>query len=98
MVYDIYQDSQGFIWVATENGLNGFDGYMFKTFYHAPQDSTTISSNIVRSIFEDKVGNIWIGTLNGMFHIDLEKNHFSKLPPPKQDNQMVIGIEKTINS
>lgn len=34
IVYDVHQDQQGFIWVATENRLNRFDAYVFKTFYH----------------------------------------------------------------
>ncbi|MFY0594019.1 ligand-binding sensor domain-containing protein [Roseivirga sp.] len=66
IVYDTYQDHEGFIWIATDNGLNRFDGYNFKVFYHDTEDSTSVSNNVVRSILEDLNGNLWIGTLDGL--------------------------------
>ena len=39
IVYDIYQDEDDYIWVATENGLNRFDAYEFEIFRHNPNDS-----------------------------------------------------------
>lgn len=74
VVYDVFEDSEGFIWVATDNGLNRYDGYEFKTFYHDSGDSTTISNNIIRSITEDINGNLWFGTYNGLnqYHRDTE--------------------------
>ena len=66
IVYGTYQDREGFIWIATNNGLNRFDGYSFKTFYHNPKDSTSISSNIVRTVLEDPNGRLWVGTFNGL--------------------------------
>ena len=53
-VYCTYQDSQGFIWVGTEDGLNKYDGYSFDVFKFDPTDTTTVSNNIIRCIFEDK--------------------------------------------
>ena len=49
-INDICQDSYGFIWIATENGLNKFDGYRFTTYLHHPDDSTSVNSNIVVSL------------------------------------------------
>lgn len=66
IVYETYQDHEGFIWIATDNGLNRFDGYDFKVFYHDTEDSASISNNVVRSILEDLNGNLWIGTLDGL--------------------------------
>lgn len=70
IVYDVHKDQQGYIWIATDNGLNRFDGYTFEIFYHNAQDSTSISSNIVRSLEQDQDGNLWVGTFNGLnlFH------------------------------
>ncbi len=82
IVYDVYQDYQGFIWVATENGLNRFDAYTFKNFHHSPFDSTTISSNIVRTVFEDENNNLWIGTREGLNLFDRKSEEFVRFPIP----------------
>ena len=61
----ICQDSKGFMWFGTEEGLNRYDGYEMKVFKNIPGDSTSLSSNYVWSICEDSVGYIWIGTYGG---------------------------------
>ncbi|OEK05786.1 sensor histidine kinase [Roseivirga misakiensis] len=66
IVYETYQDKSGYLWIATDNGLNRYDGYDFKTFYYNSEDSTTISSNIVRTVLEDSTGNLWVGTFDGL--------------------------------
>jgi signal transduction histidine kinase/ligand-binding sensor domain-containing protein len=59
------QDSKGFMWFATEDGLNKYDGYGFTIFRHDPQDPTSLSDSFVRFIHEDSSGMIWAGTWNG---------------------------------
>jgi signal transduction histidine kinase/ligand-binding sensor domain-containing protein/AraC-like DNA-binding protein len=61
----IFQDSKGYLWVGTEDGLNRFDGYNFKIFKNIHNDSTSLSDNGISAIKEDKLGHIWIGTFNG---------------------------------
>src|SRR5687767_10421750 len=61
-VWCVHQDKLGFIWMATEDGLNLYDGYDFRIFRHNQHDSTSISNNNVRWITEDADSNIWIGT------------------------------------
>jgi signal transduction histidine kinase/ligand-binding sensor domain-containing protein/DNA-binding response OmpR family regulator len=61
-VWRIYQDKQGFMWFATYDGLNRFDGYNFTTFRNDPADSTSLSSNEISAIFEDSKGRFWVGT------------------------------------
>jgi signal transduction histidine kinase/ligand-binding sensor domain-containing protein/DNA-binding response OmpR family regulator len=61
----IYQDSRGFLWICTLDGLNRYDGYQFKIFRNIPGDSTSLSNNKIISVCEDKSGNIWIGTYGG---------------------------------
>jgi ligand-binding sensor domain-containing protein len=84
VVYAIYQDSRGFIWVGTQNGLNRFDGNTFVKYLHNPNDTTTISDSWVYSIAEDKEGNLWVGTRRGLNHFDYEKNIFSRYPHSPQ--------------
>ncbi|MET0638142.1 MAG: ATP-binding protein [Chitinophagaceae bacterium] len=62
MVFDILQDQEGFIWVATKNGLNRYDGYNFKVFSNDPYNPGSLSSNTIVKIYEDTKGRIWVGT------------------------------------
>ena len=68
-VLSMIQDSRGYMWFGTKDGLNRFDGYSFKIFQNDPFDTTTISSNFITAIFEDRKGRIWIGALNGDLNI-----------------------------
>jgi signal transduction histidine kinase/DNA-binding response OmpR family regulator/ligand-binding sensor domain-containing protein len=62
MVFDLLQDKEGFIWVATKNGLNRYDGYKFKVFSNDPYNSHSLTSNTIVKLFEDSKGRIWAGT------------------------------------
>ena len=56
----IFQDSRGFVWIATSYGLNRYDGYRFRTFYSDASDSTTLRNNYVDYIWEDQDGKLWL--------------------------------------
>ncbi|MGV3706570.1 MAG: two-component regulator propeller domain-containing protein [Arcticibacter sp.] len=60
-VYDVFQDSKDFIWIATESGVNRFDGNKFELFTM----DNGLSDNEVLQIREDSSGRIWFLTLNG---------------------------------
>ena len=59
------QDHRGFLWFGTSDGLNRYDGYEFKIFYHEPDDPSSLSHRRVRALFEDRDGSLWIGTDGG---------------------------------
>lgn len=61
-VLGIEQDKRGFIWLATYDGLNRFDGHNFKQYRHDSDDPASISGNSVSVLFVDSEGIIWIGT------------------------------------
>lgn len=61
----MYQDSFGFLWVSSFEGLFRYDGYTLKKYSNIPFDSTSLSYNWVFSIVEDKKGNLWVGTMGG---------------------------------
>ncbi|MEJ2614409.1 MAG: two-component regulator propeller domain-containing protein, partial [Ignavibacteriaceae bacterium] len=67
-IYSIIQDSEGYMWFATANGLNKYDGYNFQVFTNNPYDTNSISDNSITSLFEDKEGTIWIGTIKGILN------------------------------
>ncbi len=61
----ILQDSRGFIWFGTEDGLNRYDGYTFKIYKPDPDSLNGISDRWITSIVEDEEGYLWIGTRQG---------------------------------
>jgi len=75
-VFSITQDHQGFIWFATEDGLNRFDGSNFVTYRHHINDSHSIADNFIRKIFIDSENTLWIGTRNGLSRYNLEFDNF----------------------
>ncbi|MFN4254125.1 MAG: ATP-binding protein [Saprospiraceae bacterium] len=62
MIYDLCQTRDGFLWIATKDGLNRYDGYNFKVFSNDPFDPFSLAENTVISLFEDSRGWLWIGT------------------------------------
>jgi len=79
VVLDIVQDSKGFIWIATQDGLNRFDGYEFKVYKNNPNDSNTISQNWINTLYLDKDENLWIGTeYGGMNKLELTSGKISR--------------------
>ncbi len=75
----IMQDSRGFMWIGTENGLNRYDGHQFRVFLNDATDSGSISNNYVKNLLEDSHGNIWIATHGGGLNkFDRNKNRFCR--------------------
>jgi PAS domain S-box-containing protein len=62
---DILQDSRGYLWIGTQDGLNRYDGYSFKVYKHDTEDPTSISHNSILKMAEDENGILWIGTWGG---------------------------------
>lgn len=77
-VLSILQDSSGFMWFGTRDGLNKYDGNSFKIYRHNSQTSGGISNSFVKSMFEDSSGNLWIGTMNGLNKYIPQKDAFEK--------------------
>ena len=65
------QDRTGFLWFATEDGLNRFDGHRFVVFKHEPGNERSLSYNELKALSEDRQGNLWVGTFeNGLNRFD----------------------------
>lgn len=73
-VLKICQDAKGFMWFATRNGLNKYDGEKFIVYCHHNNDSLSLTDNHITSLLEDSRGNLWVGTVNGLNRIDQKTN------------------------
>lgn len=92
MVFATLQDKEGFIWVATKNGLNRYDGYSFKVFTNDPYNSNSLSSNTVTALFEDSKGRIWAGTENAGLNVyDKKSTQFYRIANRADDAGSLSG-------
>jgi two-component system sensor histidine kinase ChiS len=64
-VYSLCQDSRGFMWFGTQDGLNRYDGYNFTVFKHVPREMNSLANNWSNVIYEDREHVLWIGTQGG---------------------------------
>lgn len=92
-VMAILQDSKGFMWFGTWDGLNKFDGYRFTIYKSRPGDLSNIPNNRIDYLHEDKWGNIWFQTYDGKFHrFDPRTEQFYNLP--SATNRYTYNVER----
>lgn len=101
-VNDLLMDPYGFVWIATADGLNRFDGKDFKHYKYNAADSLTISGNFINKLLADKRENIWIGTNgNGLNYFDSKQDVFRRvaLQESKDQNESItaLGIDENEN-
>lgn len=79
-VPSILQDHEGYMWFATKDGLNRYDGYQITVFRNDPSDSLSLGENEITQLTEDENGNLWIATLSkGIYVMNKERNEFYPL-------------------
>ncbi len=101
----VFQDSRGFLWFGTEDGLNRYDGYTFKTYKPDPDVPYSLNDRWITSIVEDKEGFLWIATrqggLNRYDHRTEEFIHFlhnDTIPTSLSDNHVnILYLDKNNN-
>ncbi len=77
-VTGIVQDDNGFIWFATEDGLNRFDGINFKVFKHNASNPNSLPSNYLDFLYKDAEGDIWLSTRQGIYQFDTNTEKYVK--------------------
>ena len=75
----IFQDSRGFMWFGTEDGLNRYDGSHTAVYYNDPKNKNSISNDVIHCIFEDGDHKLWIGTESGLNRFDPVTDKFSRI-------------------
>ncbi|MBN1407589.1 MAG: hypothetical protein JW956_07370, partial [Calditrichaceae bacterium] len=76
----IFQDSHGFLWFGTAEGINKYDGTTFQIYKHDPGNKYSLSNNLVNVIFEDSRGILWVGTQSGINFYNRDKDQFERYP------------------
>jgi ligand-binding sensor domain-containing protein/signal transduction histidine kinase/CheY-like chemotaxis protein/AraC-like DNA-binding protein len=74
----VFQDSYGFLWMGSYEGLIRWDGYSFKKYTHRDDNPNSLSHNIVYCIFEDSKKRLWVGTIEGLNYYDRKTDQFIK--------------------
>ena len=70
----IFQDSKGYMWIGTADGLNRYNGSEFKVYKYRENSCESLSSNYITAVNEDENGDIWVGTSRGLNKIDVDTN------------------------
>ena len=82
----VLQDSRGFLWFGTRDGLNKYDGYQITIYRNDPKNSNSVTNNFISDIIEDRHGSIWVGTRGGgLNRYDREKDQFISYKSPTDD-------------
>nr|WP_315203299.1 two-component regulator propeller domain-containing protein [uncultured Flavobacterium sp.] len=89
-VTTIYQDSDGFMWFGTYDGLNRYDGYNFKVYRNKINDKNSLSFNTIYHIEGDYQKNIWVGGANGACVFDKRESVFHPLAFVSKNNTSQI--------
>lgn len=92
-VYDITQDQNGFIWIATQDGLNRYDGKNFVYYRHDSTDKKSIADNFIRKIFIDSKNVLWVGTNEGLSRYNESLDNFDNFLHQKNDSNSLKDNE-----
>lgn len=87
----IFQDSKGYIWLGTHDGLNRYNGYDFKI-YNYEEGKNSITHNGITDITEDKYGNIWVATSDGVNKINPSKDEIINYT---EENKKIVDDSTT---
>ncbi|MBN2009013.1 response regulator [candidate division KSB1 bacterium] len=77
IVTDIQQDAEGFVWIATTNGLNKFNGYNFQIYRRSHRDTTSILHNYINILYYSLCSELWIGTQDGISKYNPKNDNFT---------------------
>lgn len=97
----IFRDSQGFLWLGTEDGLNRYDGKNYKVYRYDADNKEGLKSNHITALFEDREGRIWIGTNGGgLSYYDRKMDiirSYDRTPDNRPLNAAITCIEQDHN-
>ena len=90
-IFDIEQDHDGFMWFATQDGLNRYDGYEFKVFRNIKNDPASLSDSFIYDLFVDSKNNLWVATRNGLNLYNREQQSFQRFMYDDNNPKSISG-------
>ena len=94
-ITSIAQDSSGFIWIGSVNGLQRYDGYQFINYIHSPANPTSLASNIIEQVVVDKFNKIWVLTNLGNIERMKDDGNFQEVLNTKfQSTNSVFSFDE----
>ena len=84
-IYNVTQDQAGFLWIIPSEGINRYNGYSFKHFWHSSSDSTSVSSSLMVRAFRSMRGGVWITGRSGVNYFDPYSNTFKRYMHDPED-------------
>ncbi len=96
-ITSIFQDSRGYMWFGTYNGIYKYDGYTFRIYNNTVKNTLNLTSNLITAINEDSWGNLWIGANGGLYRYNRQLDNFVKEIKIDQENDRSISISNKVN-
>lgn len=96
LINQVYQDHLHFLWVATEDGLNRFNGIKFKSFANNIHQNSSLKNNFVTALTEDKKGNLWVAQINGLQVYNSETESFKEIDLALSEQKDHLFISRII--
>lgn len=75
----ILQDSRGYMWIGTADGLNRYDGSGVRIYNYSYEDEKSLNSTYITALAEDSNGNMWVGTGGGLSIINMKTNEVTRI-------------------
>ncbi len=95
---DILEDRQGFLWVATQDGLNRFDGYGFRVHRQVAGEPSSISDNYILALAEGADGSLWAATQNGLNRLDPATGRFERFDSGPESGSLRDAVVTAVHA
>lgn len=95
-VKKIIEDKNGFLWIATQSGLNRYDGYNFKVYHEIPGDTNSLIHNNITDLFIDSNDRLWVGTSEGLNIYNQKMENFKRIDIPDYNIMSITECKKNI--
>ena len=92
----IYQDSKGYMWIGTDDGLNKYNGYNVSVYNYEIDNEESLSSTHITAILEDEEENMWIGTEEGLNILNKDTGKVTRVPAGIDNEKGITDSNVTV--